>query len=208
VFERDWLTAIMRRPITMQNPLRLASLLLLAATGFPLWAEEVSGTFTVFQSQGLGLEGGDKVRVELTVDPAAEGVEGRGMAGTPVIRYATAVTAVSIQAGEDQFDFTQPLDVIVAPLQNQWTATWLDVNSGLAPPVESELPILQAMTVSFRYEADALPLDTPVPPPGALTAGQSAIPRFGLDLMVRGHHGDRREGWTIMGRFESMSSRP
>lgn len=192
----------------MQKSFRLVSLLLLAVTGFPLLAEEVSGTFSVIQSQGLGLEGGDEVQVELTVEPATAGKEGRGMAGTPVIRYAAAVTALSIRAGEDQFDFTQPLDVIVAPLQNQWTATWLDVNSGLAPPVESEVPILQAITLSLRYEPDALPLDTPVPPPGALTPDQSAMPRFGLDLMVRGHYGDRREGWTIMGRFQSMESPP
>lgn len=206
MFEHARLRTLAMRVDTKKNVCCLASLLFLLVPGFHLLADEISGTFAVIQSQGLDLEEGDEVRVGLTVDPGAEGVEGRGMGGTPELRYASAVTAVTIQAGGEQYDFTQPLDVIVAPLQNLWRAAWLDVNSGLAPPEESATPILQAMTLSLRYEPDALPLDTPVPPAGAITAGQSATPSFGLDLMVRGHYGDRREGWTIMARFQSMEA--
>ncbi len=192
----------------MQNYHRLAASMLTLALGMPSLADEVSSTFTVLQSQGLALEAGDPVEVRIEVNPAAEGVEGRGAAGSPEIRYAAAVTAVSIRAGSEQFDFDQPLDVVVAPLRNQWSAAWLDMSSGTAPPTESEAAILQAITLSFHYPPDALPLDRPVPPTGALTAEQSSMPRFGLDLMVRGHHGDRREGWSIMGRFQSMGAQP
>lgn len=192
--------------IAMKQLSLLIIIVLLSLFASACHGDDILGTFAVIQSQGLDLNEGDEVQVRITVDPNAEGIEGRGMAGTPEIRYAGATTSVAITAGGEQFEFTQPLDVIVAPLQYQWTTAWVDMESGLAPATESEQPVLQAITMLFRYEPDVLPLDSPVPPDGALTAGQSSTPRFGLDLMVRGHYGDRRDGWSIMGKFLSMGS--
>jgi hypothetical protein len=165
----------------------------------PVLAAELTGTFSVKQSKGLGLSEGDKVTVRISIRPGAPGVKERGMAGSPQIRFKGVVTEVSIDTPTKDFTIPCAFDVLVMPMRKQW------VGGGGNPVVntKSDQPQLEMFSVSLDYPEGVLGENSPVPPEGGMPAKKARAFTMGVDLLAIGRLEDPTKEWSVAGELVS-----
>ena len=166
----------------------------------PSLAAELTGTFSVKQSKGLGLSEGDKITLRMSITPGGPGVKERGMAGSPQIRFKGVVTEVSIDTPSKNFTFPCAFDVLVMPLRKQWVGGGINFQTD----TKSDQPQLQSFTLTLEFPQGSLPEDSPLPPEGPVPAKKARALTSGIDLMVMGRLEAPTKAWSIAAEMVSM----